>query len=94
MTERSLIFGAAQHRDLAAIRREIENESNACVAELINKKLSEIAESARSKRTGAAQYANTDPPSEPKEAVESGSEELVSINFDDIVPYLNEVPSE
>lgn len=82
ITEATLVFGAAQHQDLSAIRREIESENNKCVANLINEKLSEISGRDETR------------PSQEVETKVASSEENADMNFDDIVPYLNEVPSE
>lgn len=85
MTETSLLFRSAERYDLSALRAELTNDMNRCVAEIVNEKLHEIASR---KESGSSQPATTDKKS--GDPVESST--FVPFNFDDIEPYENETP--
>lgn len=85
MSETSLLFRSAERHDLSALRAELTNDMNRCVAEIVNEKLREIAgrkESGSSQPTASDAYSDDSP--EPST--------FVPFNFDDIEPYENETP--
>lgn len=85
MTETSLLFRSAERHDLSALRAELTNDMNRCVAEIVNEKLREIAER---KESGSSQPSTSDANSDDA----TGSPTFVPFNFDDIEPYENETP--
>lgn len=85
MTETSLLFRSAERHDLSALRAELTNDMNRCVAEIVNDKLREISErkGSRSSQSGISDNDSDDPPE---------SSMITSLNFDEIEPYDNETP--
>lgn len=84
MAETSLLFRSAERHDLSALRAELANDMNRCVAEIVNEKLHEIAERKEPciSRPVISDSTNFDDPQE--------SSTFVPFNFDDIEPYENE----
>ncbi|KAF1725196.1 integrase catalytic domain-containing protein [Pseudoxanthomonas japonensis] len=83
MSETSLLFRTAERHDLSALRVELTNDMNRCVAEIVNGKLHEIAERKESNSTRPTSNDNqTDDVRD--------SSTFVPFNFDDVEPYENE----
>lgn len=85
MTESSLLFRSAERHDLSALRAELTNDMNRCVAEIVNEKLREIAGRKDSSKSQAAS-SDTDSDQSPE------SSSFSPFNFDEIEPYDNETP--
>lgn len=83
MSEASLLFKTSARHDLSALRAELSNEMDRCLAEIVNEKLQEIA--AR-KDAGSCQPATLDAASD--DSLESPT--FTPFNFDDIEPFENE----
>jgi putative transposase len=85
MSHTSLLFRSAERLDISALRAELTNDMNRCVAEIVNEKLQEIASRKNSEASQpAASGTDSDEPPE--------SSTFVPFNFDDIEPYENETP--
>lgn len=85
MAETSLLFRSAERQDLSALRSELANDMNRCVAEIVNEKLREIAER---KHSGSYQRVTSDTDS----GVPTDPPAFTPFDFDDIEPYDNETP--
>jgi putative transposase len=85
MSGTSLLCKTAERQDLSALRVELANDMNRCVAEIVNEKLREIA---GRKGSGCSRPvtsgASSDSPSWPSTPA--------AFNFDEIEPYDNETP--
>lgn len=85
MAETSLLFRSAERHDLSALRVELTNDMNRCVAEIVNEKLHEIA--------GGKESDSSKPATSGKNSDDlAESSTFVPFNFDDIEPYENETP--
>lgn len=85
MAETSLLFRTAERQDLSALRSELTNDMNRCVAEIVNEKLREIAGRKDSViPQPVASGTNPDAPPEPST--------FMPLSFDEIEPYDNEAP--
>lgn len=85
MAETSLLFRSAERHDLSALRAELTNDMNRCVAEIVNEKLHEIAKrkDSRSSKSATSSTDSDDLPESPT---------FTPFNFDEIEPYDNETP--
>ncbi|MNV94061.1 hypothetical protein D3C71_1888180 [compost metagenome] len=85
MSETSLLFRSAERHDLSALRAELTNDMNRCVAEIVNEKLREIA--------GRKESGSSHPTASDVNSYDSPEPStFVPFNFDDIEPYENETP--
>lgn len=83
MTENSLLFRSAERQDLSALRAELVNDMNRCIAGIINEKLLEISDR---RELSSPQQTSREACSEDH----SDSLTFAPFNFDDIEPYESE----
>lgn len=83
MQQTSLLCKSAEHHELSALRAELANDMNRCIAGIVNEQLQTISTRASSQPEELGEVAE-----EP--GIEHTAERSGSFNFDDIEPYENE----